>query len=652
MAKIDFPKKQEQRLIPKYLLEYAEELQENHPDPSAEWGGSGVADIEAGTGIEITGETTKTISIDDTVVATQSYVETYVEEHPGPQGPAGPQGPKGDKGDTGEQGPKGDTGATGPQGEQGIQGPKGDTGATGPQGPKGDTGDTGPQGPKGDTGEQGPQGIQGPQGEQGPAGADGLTTSVTVNGTTYTQTSGNITLPNYPTVPTVNNATISLYQGNSFKGSFTVNQGSNASIYLDAGTSSNVPHITDNSITGLATEATAGSNLKPSITISDFTTYPQVNYKLNFPEKSGTFATLDDIPTLPTLATVATTGDYDDLINKPTLFSGNYNDLTNKPDLSVYAQTANLGTAAFINENALSIDYSQLTNTPTIPTVPTNVSAFTNDAGYITSAALPTNYVTTDTNQTITGIKTFIGEKRILFKPSASSDKLGFTIYLNNNTELGFLESRTADKILTLGAKITAGTTDNRVAFRYYSGNSNTTYNLIAPDGISKYNAIGTGDKYIPIAFTNGTTTVSSGAGGLVDISTLLPTVPTPTVLYNVPAGESQATSLTMSDTFANYDYVDIQYRIYDNQDYVGCMRVYNPNGKMVSLDWKYNTDWSTANVYGKCGRYTLSGTTMTANADTGYEYYNNTMGSVTKNTYQYQILITKVVGWKDSRLS
>jgi hypothetical protein len=32
------------------------------------------------------------------------------------------------------------------------------------------------------------------------------------------------------------------------------------------------------------------------------------------------------------------------------------------------------------------IDYGDLTNTPTIPTVPTNVSAFTNDAGYITSS--------------------------------------------------------------------------------------------------------------------------------------------------------------------------------------------------------------------------------------------------------------------------
>ena len=45
-------------------------------------------------------------------------------------------------------------------------------------------------------------------------------------------------------------------------------------------------------------------------------------------------------------------GDYNSLTNKPDLFSGNYNDLTNKPQ---------------------------------IPTVPENVSAFTNDAGYLTS---------------------------------------------------------------------------------------------------------------------------------------------------------------------------------------------------------------------------------------------------------------------------
>ena len=63
---------------------------------------------------------------------------------------------------------------------------------------KGDKGDTGEQGPQGIQGEQGPQGIQGEQGPQGPAGADGLTTAISVNGNTYTQIDGVITLPNYP----------------------------------------------------------------------------------------------------------------------------------------------------------------------------------------------------------------------------------------------------------------------------------------------------------------------------------------------------------------------------------------------------------------------------------------------------------------------
>ena len=48
-------------------------------------------------------------------------------------------------------------------------------------------------------------------------------------------------------------------------------------------------------------------------------------------------------------------------------FSGDYNDLTNKPTLATVATSG---------------DYNDLTNKPTIPT---NVSAFTNDAGYLTS---------------------------------------------------------------------------------------------------------------------------------------------------------------------------------------------------------------------------------------------------------------------------
>ena len=48
----------------------------------------------------------------------------------------------------------------------------------------------------------GPTGPQGPVGPVGPTGAAGLTTEVTVNGTTYTQSGGNIALPNYAKIGT------------------------------------------------------------------------------------------------------------------------------------------------------------------------------------------------------------------------------------------------------------------------------------------------------------------------------------------------------------------------------------------------------------------------------------------------------------------
>ena len=109
-------------------------------------------------------------------------------------------GPKGDKGDAftyadftpeqlaglkGEKGDKGDTGETGPQGIQGIQGE---------QGPKGDKGEIGPAGPQG---EVGPAGADGTPGVDGKAG---LTTAISVNGSTYMHKNGVIKLPNYPSI--------------------------------------------------------------------------------------------------------------------------------------------------------------------------------------------------------------------------------------------------------------------------------------------------------------------------------------------------------------------------------------------------------------------------------------------------------------------
>ncbi len=129
------------------------------------------------------------------------------------------------------------------------------------------------------------------------------------------------------------------------------------------------------------------------------------------------------------LSAVATSGSYSDLSGKPILFSGSYTDLTNKPTVLTSADVdsriqavvgaapsaldtlaeidaalgndANFATtmtnqlsqkvnASSLAAVATSGSYADLTNKPSIPVVPTAVSAFTNDAGYQTAANVTT----------------------------------------------------------------------------------------------------------------------------------------------------------------------------------------------------------------------------------------------------------------------
>ena len=162
------------------------------------------------------------------------------------------------------------------------------------------------------------------------------------------------------------------------------------------------------------------------------------------------------------LATVAHTGSYNDLTDKPTLFSGNYNDLTNKPTIP----TVPTNISAFVNDmgyltaipdslggisletdpvfSAWNKDYNDLTNKPdlapvatsgsyndltdkpTIPAVPTNVSSFDNDMGYITSEDIPAQ-VNADWDATS-------GPAQILNKPVNADFGQGIVRTTINNT--------------------------------------------------------------------------------------------------------------------------------------------------------------------------------------------------------------------------
>lgn len=192
-------------------------------------------------------------------------------------------------------------------------------------------------------------------------------------------------------------------------------------------------------VKNLATVAFSGS-------YSDLSNKPDLSvYELKEDAFSGDYDDLTDKPDLSVyeLKTDAFSGDYNDLTNKPTLFSGDYDDLTDKPDLTVYE----------LKTDAFSGDYNDLTNKPTIPDAVSgtndgtnwttitignttkNIPAgggsaytagtgidITNDVISIDNTValktdIPSNYVTTDTTQTISGNKTFTG----LFYVSSSN---------------------------------------------------------------------------------------------------------------------------------------------------------------------------------------------------------------------------------------
>lgn len=145
-----------------------------------------------------------------------------------------------------------------------------------------------------------------------------------------------------------------------------------------------------------------------------------------------------------------------------------------------------------------------------------------------------TNYVTTDTAQSITETKTFVGTKKIAFKQSANSDKLGFTLFMANNTERGYLEfnpTNTVDGVaglMTLGNYATSAGAITHVGFRRYSNVSGASgaYNLLTPliaDARTPFNLTTSYTNfYLPLGITDGTTMVKTDKRGVLDISPLL----------------------------------------------------------------------------------------------------------------------------------
>lgn len=152
------------------------------------------------------------------------------------------------------------------------------------------------------------------------------------------------------------------------------------------------------------------------ITDKDITNW---NNKSNF---SGSYNDLTNKPTIPDELSDLSDDSTHRLVtdaekttwNAKSDFSGSYTDLTNKPSIptktsdltndsgfittetdpvftnSVAHEITSTDITNWNNKSTFSGSYNDLTDKPVIPTVPTNVGAFTNDVGYLTEETDPT----------------------------------------------------------------------------------------------------------------------------------------------------------------------------------------------------------------------------------------------------------------------
>ena len=278
-----------------------------------------------------------------------------------------------------------------------------------------------------------------------------------------------------PSDTQIGNGTITFTQGGVTKGTITTNQSGDTTIDFDAGGST----ITVDSVL-----STSSTNPVQNKVITE-----ELNKKIESITSSDVTTALGYTP-------------YD---------STNPDRYITSSALNGYATETWVGNQGYLTGITSSDIITALTYTP--------YNGATNPNGYITSADLPTNYVTTDTVQDITAKKTFIGDKAINFKQATTADKLGFTLFSNTNSELAAFEFRPS----TIGSSALFNlnlqkTSANYVGFRYHGTNA---INVACPKVATA------GNYYIPINFTNGTNTVTSNNVGTVNISTLIPTIAT-----------------------------------------------------------------------------------------------------------------------------
>lgn len=210
-------------------------------------------------------------------------------------------------------------------------------------------------------------------------------------------------LMNQPTIPTVNDATLTIQKNGTNVATFTANSSTNQTANITVPT--DTADLTNGA--GFITSSALSNYYTKSETYSQNEVNTLIN-SLSIPTKTSDltndsgFITLTDIPTASAddlgLIRIGTglAIDQDGIVSVTSAGSVDWDDVTNRPtNVSYWTNDAGYITSAAIPTNVSSFtnDAGYITSAD----IPTNVSAFTNDAGYLTSSALSNYYTKSET---------------------------------------------------------------------------------------------------------------------------------------------------------------------------------------------------------------------------------------------------------------
>ena len=231
-------------------------------------------------------------------------------------------------------------------------------------------------------------------------------------------------------------------------------------------------------------------------------------------------------------------------------FSGSYNDLTDQPDIPQIPENV----SAFNNDAG----YITMDSIPEIPTVPTNVSAFTNDAGYITMdsvPSIPTNvsYFTNDagyvTESTLT-TENYITQNDLITNNYVTEADIPTNVSAFNN-DAGYITMDSIPEIPTVPTNVSAFVNDAG----YVTQSTLTTENYITQNDLITNNYVTEADIPTNVsAFTNDAGYIT------MDSIPAIPTVPTNVSAFVNDAGYVTQSTLTTENYITQNDLITNNY--------------------------------------------------------------------------------------------